>query len=470
MYSWFIAYKYVVSRLITVVALLAVTFSVAVLIVVVSVMEGFRTGLEQRIRGSTSDIKIESDIFIGLESPAAIEAKLREIPGVRATAPVVETFALYSPGGPTNGRAEAVDHYLVAMDLGNDLARLELQAALDALPDRIETQRLVNPAERRLVDELVRSQPRTVDELFSADWLEDRLWEPWKRLDVPRPVKSLKPIVVGIESFRSELLLPGMVIRLTSFAPDVREPLEEAFLVAGFFKTGLYETDAKGMILRLEDAEEFLHLRDAAGTLSVSGIRIAAEEAFQDTESLARLRAEVERRLEENGVLFATAQTWREARAPLLAAVKVEKVIVSIILGAVILFAGFMIFIILTVQVVEKSRDIGVLQSLGASARGIAAIYFSIGAGLCAAGMVFGTIYGVSIGLAINTIQRWVKLLTGLELFPDDVYYLDRIPVKFRADDLAFIILATVAASLIASVLPAMRAARRNPTEGLRHG
>ena len=76
---------------------------------------------------------------------------------------------------------------------------------------------------------------------------------------------------------------------------------------------------------------------------------------------------------------------------------------------------------------------------------------------------------GVSFGLSINTIQRWVHLLTGQELFPQDVYYLDHIPVKFLPEDLAFIILTTVAVSLLASIIPARRAAKKLPTEGLRY-
>jgi lipoprotein-releasing system permease protein len=147
----------------------------------------------------------------------------------------------------------------------------------------------------------------------------------------------------------------------------------------------------------------------------------------------------------------------------------VEKFIVSIILGVVILFAGFMIFIILTVQVVEKSRDIGVLQSIGATSRGIASIFFTIGLSICLVGLFLGAVYGVAFAMSVNTIQRWVKLLTGLEVFPADIYYLDRIPVRFQPEDVLFIIIPTLAASLLASVVPALRAARKDPAVAVRY-
>jgi lipoprotein-releasing system permease protein len=471
MYRWFIAYKYIASRLITLIALLAVTLSVAVLIVVVSIMEGFRSGLEERIRGSTSDIKIDSELPLGLEDPAKIQRPLEAIPGVRATAAVVETFALHARGGGFNDFGESEEYLLQALDFTDELSRRELEKSLRAVPVALDVRRLQNRALQQLVRELVATQPRTAEGLFSRKWLEEDLWKPWARIGREKPDVPLRPIVIGIESFRDErLLIAGLTIRLTSFSPDLSEPREETFLIAGFFKTGLYEIDRHSVVMRLEDAAEFLGLRDSDGHLRVSGIRVEVEVGYSDPESLTALRERVEKTLEENEVLLVKTQTWREARASLLDAVKVEKVIVSITLGAVILFAGLMIFIILTVQVVEKARDIGILQALGATARGIAATYFAVGSSLCLAGMVLGAFYGVAIALSANTILRWFRLLTGLELFPDDVYYLDGIPVKFRSGDLAFIIVTTVLASLLASLFPAIRAARREPTESLRYG
>ncbi|HLU49946.1 MAG TPA: ABC transporter permease, partial [Planctomycetota bacterium] len=126
MFRWFIAYRYL-FRLITLAALLAVTYSVAVLIVVVSVMEGFRTELEERIRGATSDIRIESEIFVGLERHDEVQALVRAIPGVVATAPVVETLALYR--GPLS-RAASSERLLLGMDLENPESLRDLDASI----------------------------------------------------------------------------------------------------------------------------------------------------------------------------------------------------------------------------------------------------------------------------------------------------------------------------------------------------
>ncbi|HLU46495.1 MAG TPA: FtsX-like permease family protein, partial [Planctomycetota bacterium] len=284
------------------------------------------------------------------------------------------------------------------------------------------------------------------------------------------PSEDYIPAIVGLEHLRSPApLFPGMVFELTSFSPvPPHAPRSRRFIVAGYFKTGLYELDSNGVILRLEDADEFLALRGEDGELRVSAVRVTVDNEHRSEAGLLALRDRIESTLSKHDMLFLDVETWREARAAILQAVLMEKFIVSIILGVVILFAGFMIFIILTVQAVERSRDIGVLISLGATPRHIGAIYFLIGFTLCVVGTVLGAIYGIGFAVWINPIQRWIDLLTGYEVFPKDLYYLDRIPVEFNPQDLIFIIIPTVAASLIASLIPAIRAARRDPLVSLR--
>jgi lipoprotein-releasing system permease protein len=285
------------------------------------------------------------------------------------------------------------------------------------------------------------------------------------------------PVVLGKEAIRRDYLLPGAIISLTGYSPGTKLPRTGEFMVAGYFKTGLYELDSSGILMEWGTASEFLGLEDEHGTKLASGIRVAVEPGLRETrDGLETVRAAVEARLEEEDVLFTRTQTWREdtppgfpPRASLLGAVQVEKAIMSLIIGMVVLFSGFMIFIILTLQVVEKTRDAGVLQSMGATPGGVAAIFLSIGIALSIAGAAIGAAYGVGFAASVNTIQRWIKLLTGWEVFPAQVYYLDRIPVSFQPWDLALIIGPTVVVGLIASMVPAIRAARRDPVAALRY-
>jgi lipoprotein-releasing system permease protein len=263
--------------------------------------------------------------------------------------------------------------------------------------------------------------------------------------------------------------LPGTIVSLTGYAPRNFAPRARRFLVAGYFKTGLYELDSKGILMDRAAGAEFLGLRREDGVELASGLRVAVQPGWEEEEGLQRVRAGVEAALARADVFFTRTVTWREERAALLQAVRVEKAIMTFIIGMVVLFSAFMIFIILTLQVVEKTRDLGVLQSVGATPGGVARIFLVLGMVLCLAGAVVGTVYGLGFAAAVNTIQRWIKLLTGVEVFSPEVYYLDRIPVRFAPRDLAFIIGLTVLVGLLASLIPALRAARKDPVVALRY-
>lgn len=456
MYRWFIAHRYLFSRIITFAALLVVASSASLLIVIISVMEGFRSELQQRIRGTSSDLKVESKHYIGLRDPARVGEIVAKVPGVRATAPYVETLVLYRPEEGSAFGSELSERLLRAIDVERelevgDLAKYVENVGIAGIP--------VDPRE-----------------LFSRKWVE-RVWKSRVRGQLrEEPREMPPPVVMGKEVIRRDYLLPGAIITLTGYSPGTKLPRTGQFMVAGYFKTGLYELDASGILMEWKTASEFLGLEDEHGTQLASGVRLAVEPGLRDPEGLEKVRAAVDAQLEKEDVLFTRTQTWREdtppgspPRASLLGAVQVEKAIMSFIIGMVVLFSGFMIFIILTLQVVEKTRDAGVLQSMGATPAGVATIFLSIGITLSITGAAIGAAYGVGFAASVNTVQRWIKLLTGWEVFPAQVYYLDRIPVRFQPWDLALIIGPTVLVGLIASMVPAIRAARRDPVASLRY-
>ena len=442
MYRSFLAYRYLFSRIITFAALVVVAASVALLIIIISVMEGFQSGLQSRIRGTSAALKVESKHYIGLRNPAQVADIAAAAKGVRATAPYVETLALFRPEGRA-GEDYLDDRLLRVIDLERELAVGDLESYVAA------------------VDAPLTYLPRDVHVLFSSEWAE--------RLCKARGVETLPAIVVGQEALRREHILPGSIVYLTGYSPVTNLPNTKRFIVAGYFKTGLYELDSRGILMDWKAGDEFLGLRTEDGVPLASGVRVAVAPELEDDESLKTVRSHIEEAVERAGVLFTRTLTWREERALLIQAVRVEKAIMSLIIGMVVLFSGFMIFIILTLQVVEKTRDIGVLQSMGATSGGIVALYVSIGMTLCVVGALLGAAYGVAFCSSVNTIQRWIKLITGYEVFPATVYYLDTIPVRFQPWDLVFIIAPTLVVGLIASLVPALRAARNDPVVALRY-
>ena len=459
MYRWFIALKYLTARFITFAALLIVASAVALLIVILSVMEGFRSDLMDRIRGTSSDIRVEAR-GIGLRDPARAAEEVLAVPGVRAVAPYVESGVIYQMEGDT----ESVQFGLEGLDLSREGAVGDLPEYIAAARRRAargETDDLAPVLGRDRDLESLARQP-DASQILSPAWLEKGLWE---ASGLPRPPPDARPVLVGYELTRSPFgLTPGHRMRLTSISPVTNRERTAEFYVAGVFLSRDYQFDRFTVVMPIAAAGEFLALRDPrTGVNRSSGLRVAVREG----EDIDAVRDRIKTALAD--VPFVRVLTWRQEKASLLRAVSIEKTVVGIILGVLILFAGFMIFIVLTVQVVEKTRDLGILQSLGATSTGIASIYFLIGAGVCLVGTLLGGVVGVAFALELNTIQRWIYLLVGFDLFPRTVYYIDRLPVRLDPWDILFIVAPTVLASLLASVVPALRAARKDPVVALRY-
>jgi lipoprotein-releasing system permease protein len=152
-----------------------------------------------------------------------------------------------------------------------------------------------------------------------------------------------------------------------------------------------------------------------------------------------------------------------------LAAIDVERGILNLLLFMIVGVAGFGILAIFSMIVVEKTRDIGIMKSLGASNRGIMSIFLGYGLLLGTIGSLGGTILGVLITRNINAIEHWLSRLTRQEIFPRSVYYFDEIPTNLENGNITLIDIGAIGIAVFFSILPAIRAARLNPVKALRY-
>ena len=164
-----------------------------------------------------------------------------------------------------------------------------------------------------------------------------------------------------------------------------------------------------------------------------------------------------------------TVSTWEAKQGLLLSAVEVETAILNVLLFMIIAVAGFGILAIFFMIVVEKTRDIGILKSLGASSKGVMSIFLSYGLGL---GLV-GSAAGVAIGLLfvhyINEIEDGLSWVTGRKVFDEKIYYFFEIPTQVNPLMVMWVALGAIAIAVLASVLPARRASRLHPVRALRY-
>jgi lipoprotein-releasing system permease protein len=162
-------------------------------------------------------------------------------------------------------------------------------------------------------------------------------------------------------------------------------------------------------------------------------------------------------------------QTWRDMQGPLLAAVQMETTLLNILLFLIIAVAGFGILATFFMIVVEKTKDIGILKALGAPSSGVMSIFLSYGFSLGLVGASVGMIGGLLFACNINGIAKIIERITGHEVFDPTIYYFSKIPTIVQPQMVIGVMIGAVLIAVLASVLPALRAARLHPVQALRY-
>ena len=251
--------------------------------------------------------------------------------------------------------------------------------------------------------------------------------------------------------------------KITVYSPrNFEKKGEEVYLpmeltVTGIFESGMYEYDYALIFTSLETAQELFSLGAA-----VHGIEITTDDPINGARDVA---AALNKKLPAP----LGAQTWAQMNQRLLGAIQVEKSVMFFILTFIIIVAAFGIMSTLITVTVQKTREIGVMKALGAASGKILRIFllqgFIVG--------VFGVALGLGFGLLtvrnINPINHFLSSVVGIDLFPRDIYNFPSIPAFLTIQDLLTIGLSALVICTLAGVLPALRAARLEPVEALRH-
>ncbi len=275
---------------------------------------------------------------------------------------------------------------------------------------------------------------------------------------------------IGLASFRDTagidrfLVLPGDDVKITfPTAGTPPKAVSDTFTVVDFYESKMSEYDSNFVFVPIASLQRMRGMIDPqSGLSSVNSIQIK----LRDGADLDLVRDKLRKVFPAD--LYAVS-TWRDKQGPLLAAVDMEMSVLNILLFLIIAVAGFGILAIFFMIVVEKTRDIGILKSLGASAGGIGGIFLGYGLFLGIVGAGAGLALGLSIAWNINAIRAGVEWCTGERVFDPSIYYFYRIPSIVHPFTVAWIIVGAVGIAVASSVLPALRAARLHPVEALRH-
>ena len=241
--------------------------------------------------------------------------------------------------------------------------------------------------------------------------------------------------------------------------------IDEMFTVVDFYESKMSEYDATFAFVPIEALQRARGMIDPMTNVgAVTSIQIKLKKGADLAAARDALRDEF-----PPTESYVQVNSWRDTQGPLLAAVQMETTILNVLLFMIIAVAGFGILATFFMIVVEKTRDIGVLKSLGAPGTGIASIFLGYGVLLGSVGSGAGVICGLLFVWKINEIARILEWFTGREVFDPTVYYFDSIPTVIHPFTIVWVSIGAVLIAIMASVLPSIRAARMHPVEALRY-
>lgn len=442
-YELFLALRYFYSRrrrpaarVTALFAVAGIAFGVAAFIVALSLSNGFRDEMRDKILSSTAHITLMRRDGQPFTDYRTIIARVRGVEGVRDAAATLYDGALVSG---TNSSSYAVLRGL----------------------DR-ESPRSVEQLRRSIVQ-------GTIEPLLTDSPLKDDERERSGETERARTLAPLEPDTKSYEEAQSEAALPSVVMgselaaRTGLRVGDVAQlisgdaaltplglaPRYRRVRVAGIFRSGLYEYDASWVYLSLAAASSF----SGAGEPKASAISLDVADIYRVSQVAARVR-------ERAGAGEFTTVDWQEANRPLFAALTLERRMGLFIIAIIILLAVLNITTTLVLVVVERRADIAILSVMGARARSIMLLFVIEGAliGAIGAGL------GVLLGLAASLLGDRYKVVS----LPADVYSINNVPFHTRAGDVALAALMAFVLSLLATIYPARAAARLRPAEALR--
>ncbi len=409
-----IALRYLIAQrrqlfisVISTISTLGVIVGVMILLIALAILTGFQGELRSRILGAASHLSIYKGGGEPFDDYRAVMAKLGGIDGVEGAAPV-----LY-------GKA------LVSSATGSGLVTLKG----------------IEPMQEATVTEF--GQKMMVGELM-------RLVEP-KDDGSTGPEQARPGIVVGEELAMTLGVFIGDVVKVTTpeghLTPFGMIPRTRSFRVVGIFRLGLYNFDNSWALLHLPEAQRLLGVGDEAMYVETRVRDLFGVEAIE-IEAMKALGSEY------------GSMNWKETNASLFSAFWLEKMVTTIFVSFIVGVAALNIVASQIMIVMNKTRDIAILRSMGASAKSIMRIFMLQGAIIG----VVGTLIGAALGVTVS----WVLDHYRLVRIPEDVYQVAWVPFKLLPSDFLIVVLAAPLICFLATLYPARRAARLVITEALR--
>lgn len=249
----------------------------------------------------------------------------------------------------------------------------------------------------------------------------------------------------------------GVVLLIPRPAGDgTVEPILERFVVRGVFEAGVQDHDATLALVHIDDAARLLSLGDA-----VTSVRFLTDDVMSAPAVSGRL-------MERFGTAY-QASDWTIENASYFRAIRLEKMMMSVLLSLIIGVAAFNIVASLVMVVTDKTTDIAILRTLGMGPGDVVKVFFIQGAVIGWFGVLLGVVAGVLLAINVPVVVPFLENLLGFQIMPGDVYYVTAIPSILEIEDVTVIAVAAFVLTSLATLYPARRAAHVNPALALRY-
>lgn len=431
-FEGFIAKKHLAKRrgagfisVISMISVGGVGIGVMALIVVMAVMSGFDRELKSKIVNVQPHIRIEKIGAITDPAHDIEQIRSHRIPGLHNVASFVEGQAII------RSEENATGVIVKGLDTQNeDMAIYQKQLIAGQL-DFSDKKLSVKKREMIFFN---RVEESTTGSIMIGESMAQQL-----RVKVGDTVTLIAP-------FRD----PKLPFSLLS--SETRP-----YTVKGIFRIGMNDFDTSLALVSLPQAQKLYHMDGRVTGISIRFSNVDDAEKWKFV-------------LRENFGLDYVVRSWYDMNHNFFQALKVEKSVMTILLALIILVAAFNIISTLTMVVMEKTKDIGILRALGATRSSIRKIFLMEGFSIGFTGVILGAIFGLLGAYNLNPISDFLKNTTGLEVFPSDIYFFDKIPAEVHPEDVVMVVVFALLASILAGLYPAHRAAALNPVEALHYG
>ena len=410
--EWYVARRYMASRrrgrlfsFITWIALGGVTIGVCALVIVIGVMSGMQEDLLGKILESSPHVLVQQQgSSLRMDDWQTVAGRVRQIEGVEAVAPWVLTTVT-----ALRGRySQSADMYGVALDLEGS-AVTDMEARIQ------EGTHDLGPTKSGLPPVLMGSRLAARMQIFSGDTLTLIAFE------------NLTVDVMGMPS------------------PSMRQ-----YEVTGTFTTGMYEYDVKNIYVPIQAAQEQLGILEGD---RVSGLGVRVDDPEQASSASDLIQSAL-------GIEF-YAVSWSTTNRALFSALELEKLAMYLILTLIVVVAAFNIVSTLVMVVVDRTREIGILKSMGMTDRMILRIFMLQGLSIGIIGTALGTVLGLVLSWVLDTFE----IIT----IPAEVYFVETLPVSTHATDVAMIVSVSLLIAFLATIYPALKASQLQPVQAIRH-